>query len=127
MYRTIEEPEKKPFKEVVLLRPFVMLFTKPTMIFMTVCMCLATLVLSVQICHSYTRPSYLLFFAFPIAFGEIRHLSLGITGTTFVSIMIGIVSAFCPIPAQEMVYKRLTTHGDCPEARLFSYDAWGSV
>ena len=40
MYRTIEELEKKPFKEVVvvvLLRPFIMLFTEPIMIFMTPC------------------------------------------------------------------------------------------
>ena len=48
IYRTIEELEKKPFEEVeviTLLRPFIMLFTEPIIICMTVCTCLATLVL----------------------------------------------------------------------------------
>ncbi|EDR03497.1 MFS polyamine transporter [Laccaria bicolor S238N-H82] len=110
MYRTLEELEKKPFKEVVviaLLRPFIMLFTEPIIICMTVYLSFVYALL------------YLLFFAFPIAFAEIRHFSLGITGTTFVSIMIGIIGALCLIPVQEMVYKRATTQGDYPEARLF--------
>ncbi|KAF5384078.1 hypothetical protein D9615_003429 [Tricholomella constricta] len=62
---------------------------------------------------------YLLFFAFPIAFGEIRGFSPGITGTTFVSIMIGVIAALAVMPYQEKIYHRVTADGSFPEARLY--------
>jgi len=40
-YRTLEELEKKPFLETIkiaLIRPFIMIFTGPIIIFMSICM-----------------------------------------------------------------------------------------
>lgn len=62
---------------------------------------------------------YLLFFAFPIAFAEIRGFGLGMTGITFVSIMIGIIIALAMVPVQEKVYTNATRDGSFPEARLY--------
>lgn len=80
----------------------------------------------------------LLFFAFPIAFAEIRGFSAGLTGITFVSIMvrplfsflscpdevqlalqIGIGIALCLLPLQEKMYRNATVNGTHPEARLY--------
>ena len=62
---------------------------------------------------------YLLFFAFPIAFTEIRGWNTGMTGVSFVSIMLGSFLAIIIIPLQEKIYKRATKNGDFPEARLY--------
>lgn len=40
-YRTLEELEKKPFAQTIkiaLIRPFIMIFTEPIIIFMSICM-----------------------------------------------------------------------------------------
>ena len=79
-----------------------------------------------------------MFFAFPIAFAEIRGFNMGITGITFVSIMVsclllhggrfitlmaffqlGILAAMCLIPYQERIYAKVTKNGTFPEARLY--------
>lgn len=61
----------------------------------------------------------LLFFAFPIAFVDIRDFSAGLSGLTFVSIMLGICLAMALMPFQERIYSRVTCHGAYPEARLY--------
>ncbi|KAF8965491.1 MFS polyamine transporter [Flammula alnicola] len=109
-YRTLEELEKRPFKEILkaaLIRPFLMLVQEPIVIFMS---CYLSFVYSLL---------YLLFFAFPIAFGEIRGFSPGITGLTFVSIMLGIFFAGFFVPLQERIYANATRNGSYPEARLY--------
>ncbi|KAG6872077.1 hypothetical protein C0995_013295 [Termitomyces sp. Mi166 len=62
---------------------------------------------------------YLLFFVYPRAFGQVRGWSLGLTGTSFISIMIGILLALAALPYQEVLYRRYTKDGHYPEARLF--------
>jgi hypothetical protein len=61
----------------------------------------------------------LLFFAFPLAFEEIRGFSPGMTGVTFISIMLGIVLALSLMPFQERIYRAVTADGTFPEARLY--------
>ncbi|KDR73178.1 hypothetical protein GALMADRAFT_228304 [Galerina marginata CBS 339.88] len=109
-YRTLEELETEPFREkikVALTRPFLMLLQEPIIIFMSFYLSFVYGLL------------YLLFFAFPIAFGEIRGFSNGLTGTTFVSIMLGIIFAMLLLPIQERFYANATKHGSYPEARLY--------
>ncbi|KAK7047320.1 hypothetical protein VNI00_006551 [Paramarasmius palmivorus] len=109
-YRTIEELESPPFKEMMktaLGRPLVMLFTEPILAFMTIYLSFVYSIL------------YLLFFAFPIAFEEVRGFGLGMTGVTFVSVMIGITLAMLVMPLQEKIYAHYTKFGTYPEARLF--------
>lgn len=78
-----------------------------------------------------------MFFAFPIAFEEIRGFGGGLTGLTFTSIMvrwtqprlishktheslqIGIFLASFVMPKQEKLYAKATRYGHYPEARLF--------
>ncbi|KAH9478677.1 Major facilitator superfamily multidrug transporter NAG4 [Psilocybe cubensis] len=109
-YRTLEELEKLPFSEtlqIALVRPFLMLVQEPIVIFMS---CYLSFVYSLL---------YLLFFAFPIAFLEIRGFSEGMTGITFISIMLGIFFAGLFLPTQEKLYAKATASGSFPEARLY--------
>ncbi|KIY72592.1 polyamine transporter [Cylindrobasidium torrendii FP15055 ss-10] len=109
-YQTLEELERRPLSEtlkVALLRPIIMLLTEPIVIFFSFYLSFVYSLL------------YLLFFAFPIAFAEIRGFSGGMTGVTFISIMLGIGSAMCFIPMQEKKYKAATKYGIYPEARLY--------
>ncbi|ESK92459.1 mfs polyamine transporter [Moniliophthora roreri MCA 2997] len=109
-YRALEELESPPFKEMMktaLSRPLVMLFTEPILAFMTIYLSFVYSIL------------YLLFFAFPIAFEEVRGFGMGMTGVTFVSVMIGITTAMLVMPFQEKIYAHYTKFGTYPEARLF--------
>ncbi|EAU87133.1 spermine transporter [Coprinopsis cinerea okayama7 len=115
-YQTLEELERLPFKEVLkiaLIRPFIMLFTEPIVIFMSIYLSFVYSLL------------YLMFFAFPIAFTEIRGWGEGITGVAFVSIMIGIFLAGLFIPLNEKTYREATKYGSFPEARLYPM-MWGA-
>ncbi|KAF9463757.1 MFS polyamine transporter [Collybia nuda] len=109
-YHTLEELERRPFKEtliIALIRPLVMLFREPIVLFMAFYLSFVYSLL------------YLLFFAFPIAFEEIRGFSPGITGVTFISIMLGIAFALSLMPYQERIYRKVTADGTFPEARLY--------
>ncbi|TFK32293.1 MFS polyamine transporter [Crucibulum laeve] len=109
-YRTLEELESLPFSEslkIALIRPFIMLFCEPIVLFMSFYLSFVYSLL------------YLMFFAFPIAFEEIRGFGMGITGITFVSIMLGILLAMCCVPFQERLYRKVTKNGSFPEARLY--------
>ncbi|KAF5319809.1 hypothetical protein D9611_012846 [Ephemerocybe angulata] len=109
-YQTLEELERLPFTETLknaLYRPIVMLFTEPIVIFM-----------SIYLSFIYSL-LYLMFFAFPIAFAEIRGWGDGLTGIAFVSIMLGIFTAGLFVPMNERKYAEATKHGSFPEARLY--------
>ncbi|KAG5636686.1 hypothetical protein H0H81_007147 [Sphagnurus paluster] len=109
-WNTLAEMERLPFVtslKIALTRPLIMLFTEAIVIFM-----------SFYLSFIYSL-LYLLFFAFPLAFGEVRGWGTGITGTTFVSIMIGIVVALMIMPQQEKLYRKVTADGSFPEARLY--------
>ncbi|KAJ3827584.1 major facilitator superfamily domain-containing protein [Lentinula raphanica] len=109
-YRTLEELEGPSFGHMMataLWRPLQMLFTEPILAFMTIYLSFIYSIL------------YLLFFAFPIAFVNIRNFSSGLAGVTFVSIMLGICLAMSLMPFQERLYNRITRFGAFPEARLF--------
>ncbi|KAJ6551859.1 hypothetical protein B0H19DRAFT_1264487 [Mycena capillaripes] len=109
-YRSLAELDHIPFAEtlrIALLRPIVMLFAEPVVLFMSFYLSFVYSLL------------YLLFFAFPIALAEIRGFSGGLTGVTFISIIIGIVVALALMPYQEKIYSKATAHGSFPEARLF--------
>ncbi|KAG6809193.1 hypothetical protein H0H92_001192 [Tricholoma furcatifolium] len=109
-YRTLAELERLPFSEtlkIAIMRPITMMFMEPIVLFMSIYLSFVYSLL------------YLLFFAFPIAFAEIRGFSGGITGTTFISIMIGVILALCIMPLQERIYNRVTADGSFPEARLY--------
>ncbi|KAJ7606621.1 MFS polyamine transporter [Roridomyces roridus] len=109
-YQSLSDMNRVPFVQtlkVALLRPLVMLFMEPVVLFMSFYLSFVYSLL------------YLLFFAFPIAFAEVRGFSAGITGVTFLSIIIGISIALALIPFQEKLYKRATKFGGFPEARLF--------
>ncbi|KAJ2933874.1 hypothetical protein H1R20_g3242, partial [Candolleomyces eurysporus] len=115
-YQTLEELERLPFSEVLkiaLIRPLVMLFTEPIVIFMSIYLSFVYSLL------------YLMFFAFPIAFVEIRGWGEGITGIAFVSIMLGIFLAGFLVPFNEKVYAKATQNGQYPEARLYPM-MWGA-
>ncbi|GLB41314.1 putative major facilitator superfamily protein [Lyophyllum shimeji] len=109
-YNTIAEMERLPLStslKIALTRPLKMMFTEPIILFM-----------SFYLSFLYSL-LYLLFFAFPIAFLEVRGWGLGITGVTFISIMLGIALAIGLMPQQEKVYARVTADGSFPEARLY--------
>ncbi|KAJ8514115.1 hypothetical protein ONZ45_g8269 [Pleurotus djamor] len=109
-YVTEAEFHRVPLSQslkVALLRPLTMLVTEPVVIFMSIYLSFVYSIL------------YLLFFAFPIAFAEIRGFSAGLTGITFVSIMIGISIAMFLLPLQEKWYRKATADGVYPEARLY--------
>ncbi|KAK1232772.1 hypothetical protein PQX77_004097 [Marasmius sp. AFHP31] len=116
-YTTLEELERKPLTTTLwaaLSRPIIMLMTEPIVILFSFYLSFVYALL------------YLLFFAFPIAFAEIRGFSEGMTGVTFVSIMLGIGFAMCLLPIQEKVYAGATRNGTFPEARLYGM-MFGSV
>jgi len=128
-YRTLEELEKKPLSDsikIALVRPLVMMFTEPIIIFMSFCEFYypssmttnAHPPCSIDLAFVYCL-LYLLFFAFPIAFTEIRGWNAGMTGVSFISIMLGSFLAIMIIALQEKIYKRVTKNGDFPEARLY--------
>ncbi|KAG9219864.1 hypothetical protein CCMSSC00406_0009611 [Pleurotus cornucopiae] len=109
-YVTEVELQRVPLSQtlkIALLRPLTMLVVEPVVIFMSIYLSFVYSLL------------YLLFFAFPIAFAEIRGFSAGLTGITFVSIMIGIGIALCLLPLQEKMYRNATVNGTHPEARLY--------
>ncbi|KIJ54461.1 hypothetical protein M422DRAFT_73490 [Sphaerobolus stellatus SS14] len=109
-YRSLQELERIPTSEVLkisLLRPLIMMVSEPIILFMSFYLSFIYGLL------------YLLFFAFPIAFSEIRGFSEGMTGVTFVSIMLGILIAMCLMPLQEKIYAKVTAQGHFPEARLY--------
>lgn len=109
-YQTLQELERLPFNQVLkiaLVRPLVMLFTEPIVIW-----------LSIYLSFIYSL-LYLMFFAFPIAFTEIRGWGEGITGIAFVSIMLGIFAAGFFVPMNERMYANATKDGAYPEARLY--------
>ncbi|KAF7304374.1 MFS polyamine transporter [Mycena chlorophos] len=109
-YQCLAELERVPFSQTLrtaLLRPIVMLLSEPVVLFMTFYLSFVYSLL------------YLLFFAFPIAFEEIRGYTPGITGVTFVSIILGIMIAMLLMPFQERLYAKVTKNGSFPEARLF--------
>lgn len=66
--------------------------------------------------RSYTASSTS-FLRLPHHFGEIRGFNDGITGITFVSIMLGILGALALVPVEKL-YKKETRNGTYPEARL---------
>ncbi|KII93524.1 hypothetical protein PLICRDRAFT_395433 [Plicaturopsis crispa FD-325 SS-3] len=110
-YRTLAELEHIGLAEdlkIALTRPFALLFGEAIVFFMSIYL---TFVYSLL---------YLMFFAFPIAFAEIRGFGGGITGTTFVSLIIGIGIAMSLLPLQEKVYRKATKNGTFPEARLYT-------
>ncbi|KAL0579081.1 hypothetical protein V5O48_002923 [Marasmius crinis-equi] len=116
-YKTLEELERKPFAEtlwIALCRPIIMLLTEPIVILFSFYLSFVYALL------------YLLFFAFPIAFAEIRGFNEGLTGVTFVSIMLGIGGAMCLLPIQEKLYAKATVNGTFPEARLYGM-MFGSI
>ncbi|THV06107.1 MFS polyamine transporter [Dendrothele bispora CBS 962.96] len=109
-YRSLDELGRPPFiqiMKVALSRPLVMLFTEPILAFMTLYLSFIYSIL------------YLLFFAFPLAFQEVRGFSIGMTGVTFISVLLGITTAMLIMPIQERIYARVTVNGTYPEARLY--------
>lgn len=94
--------------KVALTRPFILMFLEPIILFMSFYLSFIYALL------------YALFFAFPIAFEEIRGWGPGMTGVSFVSIIIGMLIAMCIMPVQEKLYARhCAKHGRKPEARLY--------
>ncbi|CAK5265442.1 unnamed protein product [Mycena citricolor] len=109
-YRSLAEIEKVPIGRKMkdaLTRPLVMMFMEPVVLFMSFYLSFVYALL------------YLLFFAFPIAFAEVRGFGGGITGTTLVSVAIGIAIAMIFMPRQENIYAKVTKNGTFPEARLY--------
>lgn len=134
-YKAMSELNVTPLSErlkVAIARPLIMMFAEPIIFF-----------LSIYLSFIYGL-LYLLFFAFPIAFEEVRGWNPGMTGVAFVSIIvsfgdlleyfaeltidplllnvlqIGILIAGCVLPIQEKLYARATTGGlFYPEARLY--------
>ncbi|KAF8066995.1 MFS polyamine transporter [Lyophyllum atratum] len=109
-WNTLAEMERLPFKtslKIALIRPLIMMFKEPIVLFMSFYLSFVYSLL------------YLLFFAFPLAFVEVRGWGIGITGVTFVSIMVGIIVALCIMPQQEKLYRKVTADGSFPEARLY--------
>ncbi|KAG5643433.1 hypothetical protein DXG03_000941 [Asterophora parasitica] len=91
-YTTLAEIEAEPFLRklrVAIERPMIMLFTELIVILMS---------FSIQ---------------------ETRGWSLGATGTSFISITIGILGALCLMHQQEKVYRKMTADGSFPEACLY--------
>lgn len=78
-YKSLAEISPKPLVErlkVAMTRPLVMMFAEPIILFISIYLSFVYGLL------------YLLFFAFPIAFEEIRGWNMGLTGTSFVSIIV---------------------------------------
>lgn len=109
--------------KTAMVRPFILMFMEPIILFMSFYLSFVYALL------------YATFFAFPIAFEEIRGWNMGITGVSFVSIIvsvfllssrlcadfiqIGITAALLCMPFQERIYKKACRNGQVPEARLY--------
>lgn len=110
VYISKHDVDAVPFKEsmkVALVRPFILMFLEPVILFMSFYLSFIYALL------------YALFFAFPVAFEELRGWSAGMTGVAFVSIIIGMLLAMACMPIQEKLYKRHCRNGAIPEARLY--------
>lgn len=111
VYISKHDIDQVPFKQQLktsLLRPFVLMFCEPIILFM-----------SFYLSFIYSL-LYALFFAFPIAFEQIRGWNIGMTGVSFCSIILGIGLAMFAMPFQEILYARHTAReGPSPEARLY--------
>ncbi|WVQ82315.1 hypothetical protein IAT38_004443 [Cryptococcus sp. DSM 104549] len=111
VYVSEHDLHRVPFSQnikVALSRPLVLMFTEPIIIFFTFYLSFIYALL------------YATFFAFPIAFEEIRGWGMGMTGVSFVSIIIGIALANMVMPIQERLYKKhCEREGPVPEARLY--------
>lgn len=114
-----------------MIRPFQLMFLEPIVLCMSFYLSFVYSLL------------YATFFAFPIAFEEIRGWNMGMTGVSFVSIIvscpfptlvlrirnlgigdglmrqIGIFIAMLVMPLQERLYARHCANGPVPEARLY--------
>lgn len=85
-YRAAHEMNRVPFSEtlkIALTRPFIFMFRE------TIVLCM-----SIYLSFIYSL-LYLLFFAFPIAFEEVRGWNPGTTGTAFVAVMVRQALAVC--------------------------------
>ncbi|KAJ4361266.1 hypothetical protein N0V95_002035 [Ascochyta clinopodiicola] len=106
----VGQGQKKPstvFK-VTIFRPWVLLFAEPIVLLVAV---YAAIVYGIL---------YLTFSAFPIVFSSERHWSQGISGLSFIGIMVGQLVAMLVYVLLDKRYKRLVaTNGwAAPEARL---------
>ncbi|KAJ9107388.1 hypothetical protein QFC21_000838 [Naganishia friedmannii] len=109
-YRAEHELNRTPLSteiKIGLTRPFVLMFCEPIVLCMSIFLSFIYSLL------------YLLFFAFPIAFEEVRGWNAGTTGTAFIAVMIGIAVAFAALQYQEVLYARASKDGAKPEARLY--------
>ncbi|GAO47619.1 hypothetical protein G7K_1819-t1 [Saitoella complicata NRRL Y-17804] len=96
-YVTEHELGAKSFKEALketMVRPFVMLFVEPVLLFMSVYIAMIYAML------------YAFFFAYPVVFGETHGFNDGLIGVTFVGILIGAVFAVITTPYLERIYLR---------------------
>lgn len=99
--------------KTALLRPFILMFLEPIVFCMSFYLSFVYSLL------------YATFFAFPIAFEEIRGWNEGMTGLSFISIMIGIAIGLGLMPVQEKLYKARAVPSASgrmlapPEARLY--------
>ncbi|WRT64415.1 uncharacterized protein IL334_001347 [Kwoniella shivajii] len=90
--------------KTAMVRPFILMFLEPIILFMSFYLSFVYALL------------YATFFAFPIAFEEIRGWNSGMTGLSFLSIVVGIFIALFCMPVQERLYARKPGH---PESRLY--------
>ncbi|ORY20787.1 spermine transporter [Naematelia encephala] len=107
VYQTAHQRTAVPLKEtlkVAMIRPFILMFLEPIVLFMSFYLSFVYALL------------YATFFAFPIAFEQIRGWSMGMTGVSFLSIIVGIMIALALMPIQERLYARKPGH---PESRLY--------
>ncbi|EAL17545.1 hypothetical protein CNBM1110 [Cryptococcus deneoformans B-3501A] len=111
LYVSEHDLNRLPFSETLknaMVRPIILMFCEPIIILFTFYLSFVYALL------------YATFFAFPIAFEEIRGWSMGMTGVTFISIIIGIAIANCLMPVQERLYRQHSEkYGPAPEARLY--------
>lgn len=110
VYVSKHDLDNIPFKQQLktsMLRPFILMFCEPIILFM-----------SFYLSFIYSL-LYALFFAFPVAFEEIRGWNIGMTGVSFVSIILGISIAMACMPIQERIYASHCVNGPVAEARLY--------
>ncbi|KAF7799594.1 hypothetical protein EIP86_010832 [Pleurotus ostreatoroseus] len=96
---TEQELFKVPFSEMMkdtLIRPFAMLATEPIL-----------LLLSLYIALIYGL-LYAFFFSYPVVFGGDYHWNDGLTGLTFISVLIGLFMALAFMPVLQNDYMRRT-------------------
>ncbi|WWC86541.1 uncharacterized protein L201_001418 [Kwoniella dendrophila CBS 6074] len=111
--RYITDHEKQKLKsnitfgqtlKTAMIRPFILMFLEPIVLFMSFYLSFVYSLL------------YATFFAFPIAFEEIRGWNPGMTGAAFLSIVVGIFIALFLMPIQEKLY---AGNPGKPESRLY--------